>query len=584
MREIFIKMIKTLSMAKKFFGFDLATRDIQLDFKIPKISNRVKASEVFISSFNSKIKKSEENSLEFFSLLKIRIKHINRCSLSIRQRLNLTREILHFFHPRALEEMSRQSRFGEIPEQKERKTILNLISDICEIIYISYQIIFCKYYCGNNFFYARCKERVFESAIKIIEMIALKQQTRALRYQLLDGQDWKTANTIFYVMSVYEDVEKTTRVLNEQSGKYNTKSLRELYTALHMVARFDPLKWPTHLQWIIKSYMNGIPKAVTVETLDHNEKSGRDILASHCYSEDCANLPQLAALSEKVFALNCSIFFGAVRQDCFNLIKAIKSNNANEIPARFKNYDQSERLAISEQLLNGLESSTPKISYTIDSLVHDLRIFVGFSEVFALLQHRQSEFRSEERLTDALAKRSAIIAEDQHATDNSVWSLQFKNGNMTRLSTRESSYTTRMSIGSLLAYGIGEAINKLRLAVVSRISRSSGKSVTIDIEDIANYAEAAIVSIDTFGNNQRKRAIMVQDNLSSDKWGVILKPIDIIYGFDRFSLHRNGEISPLSIENIRRATTDFSLFSTAMRSTSFEISEEPAYALDTQAS
>ncbi|MFA6921937.1 MAG: hypothetical protein WC216_08860 [Gallionella sp.] len=558
-------MQKLLTVMHRFFGTDLPAREISLKFILPKASGRVEASNSSDGDLQRQLDEAKDRPSEYFRLLLAEIKHVNRCALKTRQRLSLTHDIVKLFYPMALAQIARHAKTGGIPEDEDRKQTLNQLADIAQILITSYQILFAGYYCGSNYQYARARNTVLACASRIFELMLLKQQARALRYQLLGESDWQLVNTLFYVLSCYEDVESPLPTLRrelEPGGSRTNVSLNEQFSCLQMVARFDMLRWPTHLQWIIIGYLQGVEHAVQISTDEVNGKPGRNELIAYCYGGQPAGLQPL----------NCPI-----RKDCMGLLQA--KRDASAMPPRFARLPGSEHFVISDQLLRGLESIAEDTCIEKENRVEDLRIFVGFSEVFALLRHKQGRFAAEDRLADVLAKRSALLAEDHIATEKSMWTLLFQNEKMIRLSTQETSFTTPMSIGSLLAYGVGEDIARPSLAVVTRIFRPSHKVVVIDMQSVANYAEAVTMTVNATertqsGMNQLKPALLVY---SKKGWGLMFPPQDILPGFDKLAMQRNGQEFAINLESRCNATTDFYLFSTPTLSAQLGIAGEPDY-------
>ncbi|MDD4929999.1 MAG: hypothetical protein PHP85_12065 [Gallionella sp.] len=567
-----------LTAIRRFLGMDLPARVLPLNFALPKISGRLKADESADSDFKRQLEEVKGIPCEYFRLLLAEIKHINRCAMQPRQRLALTRDILQLFYPMALAQIARHAKTGGVPEEEDRRLALNLLADIAQILTVSFQILFDGYYHGRNFKYARARNIVMECASRIFELLILKLQARALRYQLLGDMDWQLANTLFYVMSHYEDVELPLTTLRKVLGQGGNKSdvcLREHYALLHMLARFDMLRWPTHLQWVVESYLwYGVENAVSVRLDDGNSKLGRHELIA--YGDRPAGVTAPAHPPCPAMVLDCFHLTESIRRDCMGLIQANQDGTA--IPPRFARFPDTEHFIISEQLLRGLENAAADGCVEKEIKVEDLRIFVGFAEVFSLLQHQQGRFASEDRLSDMLAKRSALIAEDHVATEKSVWSLLFQNDKMIRLSTQETIFTTPMQIGSLLAYGVGEDIARPSLAVVSRIFRPSLKVVVIDMQRIASYAEAVVFTVNAgTGQNRLKPALLVY-NQKGAGWGLLFPPQDILPGFDKFSMQRRGQEFAFDLEYRRHATADFYLFSTSLSSGQLGVSGSPEYA------
>ncbi|MFA6970615.1 MAG: hypothetical protein WC208_04350 [Gallionella sp.] len=577
-------MRRLLTVIQRFFGTDLPARVLPLQFVLPKLSGRVEASNSSDGDLNRQLDEAKDRPQEYFRVLLAEIKHVNRCSLKTQQRLTLTRDIVKLYYPMALAQIARHAKTGGIPEDEDRKQTLNQLVDIAQILITSYQILFAFYYGSSNYKYARARDTVLECASRIFELMQLKQQARALRYQLLAEQDWQVANTLFYVLSRYEDVEQPLPTLKQElelGGSRTDVCLSEHYSCLQMVARFDMLRWPTHLQWIIIGYLQGVEQAVQIRTDEGGSKLGRDELIAYCYGGQQACGQMLDSPPGPAMIFNCSGLNNAIRKDCMGLMQANRDGSA--IPPRFARLPGAEHFVISDQLLRGVESLAGDACTEKETRVEDLRIFVGFAEVFSLLRHKQGLYGSEDRLADMLAKRSALLAEDHIATEKSVWTLLFQNEKMIRLSTQETSFTTPMSIGSLVAYGVGEDIARPSLAVVSRIYRPSHKVVVIDMNSIANYAEAVTMTVNATeqtqsGMTQAKPALLVYNKKRLGGWGLMFPPMDILPGFDKLAMRRNKQEFAISLENRCNATTDFYLFSTPSLSAQLGIAGEPDYA------
>lgn len=571
-------MSKLLTAVHHFLGSDLPARELPLNFSLPKTSGRFAASNSSGGELNRQLDEAKDRPAEYFRLLLAEIKHVNRCSLKPQQRLSFTRDIQKLYYPVALAQITRHAKTGGIPEDEDHRQTLNQLVDIAQILITSWQILFAFYYSGSNYQYARAHDTVLMCATRIFELMLLKQQARALRYQLLAEPDWQLVNTLYYVMSCYEDVEQPLPTLRRELelGKTHADvSLSEQYACLQMTARFDMLRWPAHLQWIVVNYLQGVEHAVQVRTDAVNGKPGRNELIVYCYGSQPASAQPLSNPPGPVMILDCSNLNGAIRKDCMGLMQAGQAGST--IPPRFARLPGAEHFVISEQLLRGLENIAEDGCIEKETRVEDLRIFVGFPEVFAMLRHKQGRYAGEDRLADVLAKRSALIAEDHIATEKSMWTLLFQNEKMIRLSTQETSFTTAMSIGSLLAYGVGEDIARPSLAVVSRIFRPSSKQVVIDMYSIAHYAEAVTMTVNATeqsGMSQLKPALLVYGKKG---WGLMFPPRDILPGFDKIAMQRNGQQFEIKLESRCNATTDFYLFSTPALADQLGITGEPDY-------
>lgn len=572
-----------ISKVRDFFGMDLPVRTIPLNFVSPNITGKFTVSKVDDDDFNDDLAEFKDMPLAYLKCIMEEIKHLNRCALKPRHRRKLNRDILELYFPMAMSQLAKHAKTGGVPEPEERKLVLMLVIEIAQTLIVSCQILFAHYYQGSQYQYARAHKVVQECASRIMELLLLKQQARALRYQVLENQDWVVANTLFYVMFCYDDVMQPLSTLKKEleiGRNHNEVSLYDQFVLLHIISRFDVLRWPTHIQWVIASYVRSVENAVQIR-LDDGHFEHHELIA-YCYGGHPAEDHCQTSPSGPAMILHCQTLIDAIHKDCMGMMRAKKHNDVSEILPRFARLPEEEHFVIFDQLVRGLGHPPEVASVKHAQAVDDLRIFVGFAEVYGLLHHRQSIYGSEERLVDMLARRSALIAEDNVATHASVWTLVLQNDQMIRLSTQETDFTTAMRIGSLLACGLGENINRPSLAVVSRIFRPSPKVVHIDIHRIADYAEPVTLSINQpldqpVAAHHQKPALLVYDHKRPSKWGLMFPPQDVVLSIDHFAIHRRKHALPIHLNGMRNATNDFYLFSTALTSEQLGIVGEPDY-------
>ena len=444
MRQFVIKV-------RVYFGLDLPVRSVPLKFSLPQIANKFKASEVDNDDLYDALEPLKDTPAEYLKVMMAEIKHLNRCALKAKQRLSLNDELLELYYPMAMGIVARQSKIGGgIPEPEERKLLLTMLVEIAQTLIVSNQILFEHYYGLSNYKYVRAHDSMLECASRLFELLVLKQQVKALRYQLLDAADWQLANTLFYVLSCYEDVEQPLTTLKKAFNpeeKRGEVSVREHFVLLHIVAKFDVLRWPCHLQWVIASYVRSIDDPVQVMREKTDQVLASHDLIAYCYGDQPAHEQRLKTPAGNGIILRCDNLIDAIQKDCVSMMRSKKHQDITEILPRFARLPEKEHFVIFDQLMRGLEHEVPDPVVRNGHQIEDLRIFIGFSEVFELLKHRQSKFSGEERLVDLLSKRSALIAEDHAATKESIWTLLLQDDKMLRLSTQETSFTTAMSIG-----------------------------------------------------------------------------------------------------------------------------------------
>lgn len=577
---------------RKYIGLDLPKRDLSLNFDLPTISAELQVGRGSDGELFRRLNEVKDSPAEYFDILFNVIKHINRCALSPRQRLSLTRQVLRLFYSKALESLVQFGRKkregGDIPDPEDRKQALRHIAEIAKTLVMSYQITFSRIYKSSNFKYARAHQLRQECVSFIFELTLLRQQALALRYQLLDASDWRGINTLFYVMHLYEteDAQKPWPTLKRELGVdkgRSSVSWQTLFAQIHITAKFDMLRWPTHLQWIIGTYVDSVENSVSIALFDSG-RLGRNQMIAYCYATQPASQEILATARDPALLLDFSGLNEAIRKDCRSLLQAKKKRDLSALPVRFARFPETEHFVVFNQLMHGMLETESSLNLDDGTVVKDLRIYVGFMEVFSLLRYQKSDFATEERLTDVLAQRSAQIAEDHTVAKTTVWILLMQDDNMVRFSTEENSYTTHISLGSVLAYGVGKDINRPKVAVVARIYRPTHKRVVIDLHILADYAESVLMTVNTAQQaasaapRTGKPALLLHNSASGERWDLMLQPQDMYVGVDQIAIHREKKEYAVELETWRNATNDFHLYNTTLTSEYLGVSKDPEYA------
>ena len=554
---------------RNFLLLDIPKRSIALHFKLPSPSARAKVG----SGSSAELYESDNDPLEFLKLLHARIKFLNFAKLATSARLRANHDLLKKFYPVAIPLLVELAKADGIPESEDRRQALMVTNDIASILVISYAFVFANYYEGSKYHYARHRKQVPELASCIFELLLLKQRARALRYQMLEPNDWSMANTVFYVMRAYEDARQAMPTLASEL-KMDTlrgkKSLTDQFILLQIEAWFDLLRLPTHLQWVIGSYVLKVENAVHLRE-DTGALNTNEMLV-YCYGKQAAETQRLDTPAGPALVLNLHHLIEAIHEDC-QAKGTTNTRDASHAMPRFAHFETADHFVIRNQLLSRLK---PKEDSTVSSgeqQVDELRIFAGFSAVFALLRHQKSEFGSEERLEDRLSKRSAAFAVDGREIRKSLWSFSFQSENMTRFTTTESKDTNAMGIGMLLAYGVADEVNRPRLAVVSRISRPYGRVLELDMRFVASFCEPVVLDFNTV----KVPGLMLYDPRGGGHWALAFPPRDVLMRIDKVEIHRNKKVISVELTRILDASSDFYLLETTLTSSQLGFYSAPQY-------
>lgn len=554
---------------RNFLLLDMPKRSIALHFKLPSPSARTKVG----SGSSAELYESDNDPLEFLKLLHARIKFLNFATLATGARLRANRDLLKKFYPVAIPLLVELAKADGIPESEDRRQALMLTNDIASILVISYAFVFANYYEGSKYHYARHRKQVPELASCMFELLLLKQRARALRYQLLEPNDWSMANTVFYVMRAYEDVQQAMPTLASELKMdilRDKKSLTDQFILLQIQAWFDLLRLPTHLQWVIGSYVLKVENAAHLRE-DTGALNANEMLV-YCYGKQATETRRLDTPAGPALVLNLHHLVEAIHEDC-QARGTTNTRDASHAMPRFAHFETADHFVIRNQLLSRLMPQEDSAVSSGEQQVNDLRIFAGFSAVFALLRHQKSEFGSEERLEDRLSKRSAALAVDGREIRKSLWSFSFQSENMTRFTTTESKDTNAMGIGMLLAYGVADEVNRPRLAVVSRISRPYGKVLELDMRFVANFCEPVVVDFNTV----KVPGLMLYDPRGGGHWALAFPPRDVLMGIDKVKIHRNKKVISVELTRVLDASSDFYLLETTLTSSQLGFYSAPQY-------
>jgi hypothetical protein len=390
---------------------------------------------------------------------------------------------------------------------------------------------------------------------------------------VLNAQQWVVVNTVFHAMAASGQADTEADLLPDFSAEKDppkTGTLRGLFLGIHMIARFDVLRWPTEWQEFIFSYARSV--GYLADSAD--DKGGE--LPRHCsiaYCYDTLPSRQRRSPSEAELGpatlINWAKLHKKVTGDFLTFFTdAAPRTELSYFQKRLAALSYNECLALVQLQFECVTNENPQPAVDVGrGEACDMRIFIGFRSVYQLLENiHRGKYGVGTRLADALAKRSAVFAEDHVATVESVWYLQFQDADVIRLKTQETKFTTSMRIGMMAAYGVGnEGIAKPQFGLITRIYRPSPQSVIVDILKYGSYTEPVIVTtdLDAFGREDRKvgnllGAILVLDATGETK--LLLPPLSTLRENTRLAVRRDRIDDQLLLGKKQVVTRDFFLF------------------------
>lgn len=496
-------MRRIVERYNRFMGHDLPPREYVIKFTVPNQVGHEKIPSLRHLYISKKNEGSPHHVIQCLKLFQANVHQLNRCTFGLSRRFSYTEHFVKMFFPIAIKQVRNYSADGGIPEKEERREILDLMIDIARQTADSYKVVFKTLYGAHNFRYARSIDVFDLSAFRILEMTKFEQRIRGLRYQILSEAAWLSVNIVFHVMAEEEKIDIPTVVLGtvfHERGDPEKQTMRDVYLALQMVAKFNILKWPTEWQFFLDGYCRTIGALVRLGE-DNGTELNRNMSVSYCYDNRPTRGARMADDSSRGPA---SILYWEnlnrrVTADFLDFVSE-KGKGDKKSSKKFALLSYNEGLALVQLQLECVRTEAQQL--TLDEkegVACDMRIFIGFKGVYPLLHniHYGAARQIGTRLVDLLAQRSAIFAEDHNSTADSVWQLQSQDSKTVKLKTQETQFTTGLHIGALAGYGFGnEGIQQPILGVISRIYRPSAKVVVVDIDKVGEYAEPVLVTSD----------------------------------------------------------------------------------------
>ncbi len=573
-------MVFLIDVMRQFMGWDLSKRDLTFHYSLAAVRNTAKP--VLSHLFQlEKLRKNSDHDKEMLRQLLFKVRQLNRCSLGVRHRLALNEHIVGLFYAPAMGLFAQYSKDGGVPDSEDRQQTLDGMIEICHALMNSYKSVVGKLYAASTFRYAHSLNEFDVSCFRILDLLRLKQRIKGIRYQELSDVAWQTANSIIYMMLEADRADKQMVLM---AGKYikssevKTMRMRDLYSELQISHRFQLLKWPVQWQMLLDCSI-GLGDFKLTFSKDEEQSQGLLKYQTISYFDDCIATRAQRRHDQSIpgLLLNWDKLHQKITSDFAQVLRAQKNTDPAQITKHLTLLSAPERLALAQLQSDTFFQKKEEISDIFQRLP-DLRIFVGFSEVFHLLAHIASDGgwqKVGQRMSDLLARHSSALSEDDIGTVESAWFIHFHHATSLRLGTQETRYTKNMKIGEITAYVMTpEDIRRPCLGVITRISRPQAGSILIDIEKTSSHAESVWVNKTSIQNDaqfDKENAfpgIIGRDGVNG--MSLFLANIYRVAEGSILLIEQNSIISKVVVGNIISVTKGFTL--TAVRLISQDIS------------
>ncbi|MCX7219168.1 MAG: hypothetical protein NTY70_09585 [Burkholderiales bacterium] len=479
---------------RQFMGWDLPQRDLQLEFNLVALRNTVAPSLSSLYQLDKLRKNTDQDRILLRELL-LKARQLNRCKLSVRRRLALSENLIGLFYAPAMSLIAQYSKDGGVPDTEARQESLDGIVETCSVLINSYKSVAHKLHSASSFRLAHSLPQFDLSVFRIFDLLRLKQKVKGIRYQELSDTAWQTANTLIHMMLAAERADKLMILMENKyikGDQLKTMRVRDIYAELQISNRFQLLKWP--VQWqVLLNYSIGLGDFKLGVLKDATQALMKNHTISYCYDSMPTRTSRSSGQSAPSLLLNWTKLEQKISTDFTNVLRSKKNADPMQIAKHLTLLSAAERLALAQLQFDTFPwHEEPQTD--LRQRLPDLRIFIGFSEVFHLLQHIAADGGWQgvgQRMADLLARHSSALSEDDVGTVESAWFMHFQGETSLRLGTQETLYTKNMKIGEITAYMVTlQEVRRPCLGVIKRIFRPQAGSVIIDIEKLSASAEA----------------------------------------------------------------------------------------------
>jgi len=450
---------------------------------------------------------------QFLALLLKNLKQLNRHKTSVTRRAQYNHRFTGLFYPLAVVLAGQFSKDGGVPDSQRRAQLLDCMIAICAELVNSYGLIIEHCQQSSGFRYVRSLKKLDQAAFRLLELLKFKQTIKALRYQELSAKSWRMANSLVHILAANQRLYIVQKTLDQQYRSDQPMAMGravDVYLALQMVERLQLSYWPVQWQtWLIRSIGLGDLKI----GLSQNANDVVSTQTSLVYCADTvpsrfANTQQTGQIAPLI--LEWDQLQQIMISDLAQVIRSRRNGGGVSLSKHLSLFGRDEQLAIAQLQFQCFRDYPFRDSISIDQKreVPDLRIFIGFNEIFALLRHIDSGGGWKgigRRMSDLLAKHSAVFSDDAAGSIESAWFLRHQDDNMICLSTLESRHTSEMHIGDLTAYMLEQSDwHQPRLGVIERILRPQSGQVYVEIQLISQHSTSVAIEVpdETLMNNQ----------------------------------------------------------------------------------
>ncbi len=567
---------------KLYFGIGLPKRTLELHFGLSVTGRRKNKPELSGATLRKQYQQLDKRPKELFAKITAYLKALNRYKISPEKRLKLTQLCLDYAYPTSVKLQQYYQDNGGVPDVGERQELLDSAIEITQLCIYSLEIIYQHDYELPNWRYARVRDRFRLGAFRIIELIHFEQQLASLRYKNVAAKHWKDANQIYHIMVAYESVKAEQARLNQNPMEKLKKldankkqatirytTLHQLYLELQIYALMDHAEWPTKLQPIILQYLKTLEEPLSIVPDAKGVMPNNSVIIYYN-----ANRPMLFKRSDRFEAPSSIINLSRLKQHIQKDLSIVLKQQAQDKEDTFhlnpllRRVDPAHRLPILGLMSKKIRQDNWNQITRKHNEEADLRIYAGFEEVHQLLNdllYPDDLNKSRREFKDIMSQRSAMLGEDETATQESKWHILDDNRQRLYLETQETRFTVPIHIGQLVAFGLGETgIKAPDIGFITRINRMQQRYVDVNITRIAPHAEPVEVEL-KYNYSQLDSKIsgllMLLKFGDEQQWNILLPYSKLYWEKSAIIIHRGNENYDVTIGKLKRLSPEFRMYS-----------------------
>ena len=455
---------------------------------------------------------------------------LNRLPLAAAKRLKITSELQRRLWPTlaATRDALRKNEDG-VPEPQPQRELLDLVDQVIHALNASYQIAVQADYRVDERHGRAEQARMLEASMRVLELTHLRQRLRALRYQPLPPNAWRTINTLFCLLSRAGVADTPVpalcddRLLVDNDG--TTRPLR-VYTLIQAFGLFDCFAWSKRRQRFLDSYCTAFPEALVVTYLPKTAVGGT-VRFTHAHQGGPPRRSAEQGGSHRIL-IDCNALADAVRRDNDTGRRQLTQASSPTVNC-LAGLPPLARRPILRAMLHSLEHGVPPHQPDQGERHRcEFHVETGFERVS---QHLQTVFTSDPAERDQLLRNATLAGRfttqgnDRAGTQ---WLVLQQTDQHTVVSTQETCYTEPIALGALATYGIGEeGFLRPTIGEVARILRLDDGQILIGITRRARFGTLVNVFATMGGDSTDTTAAQVPCLLAYEDdvgWCVISSP------------------------------------------------------------